>query len=67
LTIERLHAESADGTKYIVVKTTRRVPGSDEFEGPSYRLGDGQHLEPTAEPKQFRSVRPGGVVVTLID
>jgi len=56
-----------DGTKYIVIKTTRRAPGSDGFESPTYRLGDGQHLEPTGEPNQFRAMRPGGVVVKLLD
>ena len=67
MAIERLHAASADGTKYIVVKTTRRLPNSEEFDVPSFRLGDGQHLEPTSNPNEFRSVRRGGVTVTLID
>ena len=67
MAIERLHAASADGTKYIVVKTTRRLPGSDEFDVPTFSLGDGQRLEQTGRPNEFRSMRPGGVVVTVIE
>jgi len=66
MAIERLHAASADGTKYIVVKTTRRMPGSDSFDAPTFSLGDGQRLEPTDNPNEFRSMRPGGVVVRII-
>ncbi len=65
MTIERLHAASAEGTKYIVVKTTRRLPNSEEFDAPTFRLGDGQRLEPTSTPNEFRSMRPGGVTVKL--
>ena len=71
MSTERLHAKGPNGEACIIERSTSQIDsstlaGRSSFAGlPSYRLGTGDRLNPTDDPRVFRSL-DGERLYTLI-